>query len=207
MLVLIDESGETGFKDTSSRYFILTMVVFRDADAEGRYLKAEATARIIKQVMAETRHKPEFHFTDCSQRVRNAFFTGLNAHECDFEVYSLIVDKKLIVSDHLKKNPQKFYNFMLKQLLTHSPVEGATIKIDGQKSKAFRKALQSYLRQGNHGMLAKLKFADSKKDVLIQLADMACGAIAYSYNRSDRLESDTYLKMLGRRVVSIWHFK
>lgn len=207
MLVLIDESGETGFKDNSSRFFILTMVVFREVDTEGRYPKAEQAANIIKQIMSETRHKPEFHFTDCSQRVRNAFFTGLNVNGCDFEIYSLVVDKKLIVSDHLKKNPQKFYNFMLKQLLTHSPVAGATIKIDGQKSKAFRKALQSYLRQGNHGMLAKLKFADSKQDVLIQLADMACGAIAYTYNRSDRLESDAYLKMLGRRVMNIWPFK
>ncbi len=207
MLVLIDESGDPGFKDNSSRYFILTMIVFREADDHGRYPKAEQAASVIKDAMISTRHKPEFHFTDCSQRVRNSFFAALNSSTCDFEVYSLVVDKKLIVSDHLKKSPQKFYNFMLKQLMTHSPIEGATVKIDGQKSKAFRKALQSYLRQGNHGMLAKLKFSDSKQDLLIQLADMACGAVAYNYNRSDRLESDTYLKMMGRRVRNIWDFR
>lgn len=41
MLVLIDESGDTGFKESSSRYFVLTMVVFKDGDDAGRYLLAE----------------------------------------------------------------------------------------------------------------------------------------------------------------------
>ncbi len=208
MLVLIDESGETGFKEGSSRFFILTMIVFPDGSPEnGRYIKAEETADVIHRLMQETRHKPEFHFTNCSAKVRKAFFSGLNAAGCAFDVYALIVDKKHITSPHLRKNPGKFYNFMLKQLLTHNPIDGATIKIDGQKSKAFRKALQAYLRQGNHQMIAKLKFVDSKKDVLIQLADMACGAIAYSCNRGDRLESDLYKKMLGKRIKNLWKFK
>lgn len=206
MLVLIDESGDTGFKEASSRYFILTMVVFPQVE-DGRYLAAELTASVIKKVMLDTRQKPEFHFTACSQGVRSSFFHAMNESACEFDVYSLVVDKTLVTSDLLKKNSTKFYNFFLKQLLTNNPVDGATIKIDGQKSKEFRKALQSYLRQGNHGMLTKLKFCDSKSDVLIQLADMACGAIAYSYNRADKLESGTYKKMLGKRIKNIWMFK
>ncbi|MCB1563898.1 MAG: DUF3800 domain-containing protein [Alphaproteobacteria bacterium] len=206
MLVSIDESGDTGFKEASSRYFILTMVVFPE-EKGGRYPAAEQTAASIKRVMQQTRHKPEFHFTACSHGVRNSFFHALNEDGCDFDIYSLVVDKTLVTSDVLKKNSTKFYNFFLKLLLTNNPVDGATIKIDGQKSKEFRKALQSYLRQGNHGMIAKLKFCDSKEDVLIQLADMACGAIAYSYNRADKLESGIFKKLLGKRIKNIWLFK
>lgn len=63
------------------------------------------------------------------------------------------------------------------------------------------------MRRDQKGMLGELKFVDSKGDVLVQLADMACGAIAYSYNRTDRLESDIYLRLLRRWVRNIWPFK
>lgn len=55
--------------------------------------------------------------------------------------------------------------------------------------------------------MSKLKFADSKNDSLIQLADMCCSAIAYSYSRSDRLQSDSYVRLLGKRVQNIWEFQ
>ncbi len=90
MLVLIDESGDTGFKEGSSRFFVMTMIVFDDNDGDGRYPSAEETSLTIKN------------------------------------------------------------------------------------------------------------------DYLIQLADMCCSAIAYSYNRSDRLESDTYVKIRGTRIKNIW---
>lgn len=96
---------------------------------------------------------------------------------------------------------------MLKQLLGHNPIENATVKVDGQKSKAFKKALQSYLRKGQEGMLKKLTFVDSHKDILVQLADMACGAIAYEYNRQDRMNAKEYRIRLGKKVKNIWLFQ
>lgn len=74
MLVVIDESGDTGFKENSSCFFVMTMVVFKHSDGCGRYLAAEHTAHLIKEAMRETRHKPEFHFTACSKSVRISFF-------------------------------------------------------------------------------------------------------------------------------------
>lgn len=73
-------------------------------------------------------------------------------------------------------------------------------KIDGEKSKIFRNELKTYLRRGQDGMVNKLKFANSKTDYLIQLADMCCSSIAYSYNRGDKLNADSYKKLLGKRI-------
>lgn len=207
MLILIDESGDTGFKATSSRYFILTMVCFDGPDDDGRYGEAERTARVIKDVMATTRHKPEFHFTDCSQKVRRSFFHSLKEQNCTFSIYALVVDKGRVTGDTLRLSSSKFYNFFLKQLLSQSSVQGATIKIDGQKSKSFRRALQSYLRNESPDMIKKLRFNDSKTDVLIQLADMMCGAISYRYNQSGKLAPDIYMAMIGGRIKSITEFK
>lgn len=207
MLVLIDESGDTGFKQGSSRYFVMAMVVFETHDGNGRYPDAEHTARVIQQVQEETGHKPEFHFSQCSHRVRRAFFQKLNRENCVFDLYVMVIDKQKIYSPHLKKNTKNFYNFILKQLLAHNPVSSAKVKIDGDKSKAFRQTLKTYLRKGQDGMVNTLKFSNSKNDFLIQLADMCCSAVAYRYSRQDRLESDIYMNMLEDRLIDVWEFE
>lgn len=208
MLVLIDESGDTGFKEGSSRYFVMTMIVFNGCDKHGRYLSAEKAATTILQVKSEVNHKPEFHFSKCHHKVRQSFFRGLNANHCQFKVYSLVVDKKKIYSAHLKKKNKDFYNFVLKQLLKNNPIRDAKVKIDGSKGRAFKKALKSYLRQGQSGMINKLSFVNSESDSLIQLADMCCSAIAYSFkHQGDRLDADIYKNLIGKRIVNIWEFE
>ena len=57
MFVFIDESGDTGFKEGSSRYFVMTMVVFNDNDGDGRYPTAEQTSSVLLQVKSEIKHK------------------------------------------------------------------------------------------------------------------------------------------------------
>ncbi len=207
MLVIIDESGDTGFKDGSSRYFVMAMIVFEDNDGDGHYPSAEHTSSIIRQIKEDASHKTEFHFSQCSHKVRQAFFSGLNKNSCDFKVYALVIDKQKIYSPQLRSNTKSFYNFILKQLLAKNPIVNAKIKIDGRKSKIFRNELKTYLRRGQDGMVNKLKFANSKTDYLVQLADMCCGAIAYSYNRGDKLNADTYIKLLGKRIKNIWEFE
>lgn len=207
MLVLIDESGETGFKSGSSSHLIITMIVFADRTTDGRYPAAEHAARVVSDLLISLRHKPEFRFSACSGKVREAFFRRLAAANVDFAVYAMVADKAKITSPHLRKNGKDFYNFFLKQLLVKNPIHNAVVKIDGQKSCQFRRALASYLRQGRSGMLEKLKFCDSKSDMLIQLADMACGAVAHQVNRTDRMGSDLYVKLLGQRIKNIWMFQ
>ena len=207
MLVIIDESGDTGFKDGSSRYFVMAMIVFGDNDGDGHYPSAEHTSSTIQQIQETTHHKPEFHFSQCSHRVRQAFYSGLNKSHCDFKVYALVIDKQKIYSPHLRSNTKSFYNFILKQLLAKNPIANAKVKIDGKKSKIFRNQLKTYLRRGQDGMVSKLKFANSRTDHLVQLADMCCSAIAYSYNRGDKLNADVYTKLLGKRIKNIWDFE
>jgi len=207
MLVIIDESGDTGFKAGSSRYFVMTMVVFDDNDGTGHYPSAEHTSLMIKEIKEAVNQKPEFHFSQCSHKVRQAFFNGLNKHKCNFKVYALVIDKQKIRSPHLRSNTKSFYNFILKQLLAKNPIVGGKIKIDGKKGKIFRNELKTYLRRDQDGMVSKLKFANSKTDFLVQLADMCCSAIAYSYNRRDKMNADVYINLLGKRIKNIWDFE
>ena len=58
----------------------------------------------------------------------------------------------------------------------------ASIVIDGSGDRQFKRAMRSYLRQHlDERSVRKVRLKDSRKDPLIQLADMVAGAIARSY--------------------------
>jgi spore maturation protein SpmB len=62
LLVLIDESGDAGFKLArgSSPYFVVAMVIFDD------FKEAEGASAIIETARATLRIKTEFKFNKCA---------------------------------------------------------------------------------------------------------------------------------------------
>jgi hypothetical protein len=106
-----------------------------------------------------------------------------------FRVRALVVDKRRIHSPQLRNRKDYFYNYFVRMLFEHDNdrLQGARVKIDGTGSHELVRALKVYLRQQlSEGKIAKLSFADSREDNLIQLADMVAGAIARSYREGSR---------------------
>lgn len=119
-----------------------------------------------------------------------------------------MIEKAKLRSDHLRSRPDKFYNFFVNLLIKHDGgvLQGANVKIDGSGDREFKRALKSYLRrQAERGKIKKLKFADSRGDNLIQLADMVTGAIARSY--SGRKDADRWRSKIGDKISNVWEFK
>lgn len=204
MLVLIDESGDPGFKIArgSTPHFVVAMVVFRDLK------QAEATSKVIETARAQLRVKPEFKFNKCSHMARDGFFEAIQP--CSFAVRALVVDKASIYSDSLREDKERFYNYFVKLLLEHDNgvLQGARIKIDGSGDREFKQELERYLRQQcQAGKIASVKFSESHRDNLIQLADMAAGAIARSYRDGDRKHADRWRKMLAQKIEDVWDFR
>ena len=84
----------------------------------------------------------------------------------------------------------------------------ARIKIDGSGSQVFRQEIKRYLRQQlGSGKIQSLKFADSRRDNLVQLADMAAGAIARSYREDGRARHDRWRLALQPKIEDIWDFQ
>ncbi len=203
MLVFIDESGDAGFKIGSSEHLVIAMVIF-----EG-YEEADKTRKIIKETMVRIKQKPEFKFSKCSQTNRMHFFTAIN--NCCFSVRYICLGKKIIWSDHLRKNPIQFYNYALKSLISHTKLKNAKIRIDGNGKKELSKALITYLRGYSEiGAIDKLKMVDSCKEELIQLADMVAGALARPYNSPDKKDANTWKSMIEAKIdkdKGEWIFK
>lgn len=204
MLVLIDESGDAGFKIArgSTPYFVVAMVIFRD------YKEAEAASRAIAEARERLRVKPEFKFNKCHPNARDGFFETVAPFS--FGVRAVVVNKARIYSDNLREHKERFYNFFVKSLLKHDNdvLQGARVKIDGSGDREFKRELEHYLRQQcQDGKIASVKFAESHRDNLIQLADMAAGAIARSYREEDRKDADRWRRMLARKIEDVWEFR
>ena len=204
MLILIDESGDAGFKLTrgSSSHFVVAMVIFRD------FAQAEAAGRAIGEARQRLRVKPEFKFNKCAHPVRDAFFEAVRPFA--FGVRALVVDKQRVYSDNLRNHADSFYSYFVRLLLKYDDalIEGARIKIDGSASHEFKRDLAHYLRtRQSEKNIVSIKFFDSHRDNLIQLADMAAGAIARSYREGERKDAHRWRDMLSEKIEEIIEFQ
>jgi hypothetical protein len=201
MLVLIDESGDAGFKlkRGSSTHFVVSMTIFKSFD------EAERCSAAIKALQAKVRAYPEFKFSNSRSEIRDQFFTCVQ--QFDFSIYALAVPKQSIYSAALRSDTDKFYNYFVRQLLSYhkSALVNARIKIDESGDKNFKKELAAYLRRMvESDCIKSIKFKPSKGDHLIQLADMVTGAIARSY--SDKKDNARWHSMLVSKIANLWKF-
>jgi hypothetical protein len=187
MLVLIDESGDCGLKfgNGSSELFVCVAVVFSDA------FSADACERAINGLRFKL-HKPtgfEFHFSECSNRVREAFFKTVN-HET-FRYAGFVVDKRKLYGERFR-DPKQVYEFsvgivceQVKPLLHNSK-----IILDKSGDRAFKLRLEKTLKRQMTNLdgscnIRKVTMEHSHSNSLVQLADMVCGALARSCATSD----------------------
>jgi len=80
------------------------------------------------------------------------------------------------------------------------------ITIDGRADKHYAKEIKIFLRKGLkekgvHG--SRVFLVDSRKNSLIQLADIIVGSVARSYNKS-KTDNQTYIKALGDKIAGIY---
>lgn len=202
MLVVIDESGDPGFKveKGSSPIFVAAMAIFRTGE------DAQATEKRIRQAKTDLRVRSEFKFNKSSNAVRDGFFAAVRG--CPFAVRAIVVNKALIYSPHLKTDKEDFYRFFIRQILTNDgdTLADAKVLIDGSGDREFRRMLQRSLRRQAGTRVKSVAFGNSKNDLLVQLADMCAGAIARSY-RPDRPDRLRWWRMLRPRIDDIWDFR
>lgn len=203
MLVFIDESGCAGFKFVrgSLEHFVVALVSFRSHDA------ARRTDEIIRQAQVDLNIYPEFKFSDSRDEVRDEFFRRVGPQP--FDVRAIVVHKPTIYSAHLREHKDRFYNYFVKTLINShaSTMAAADVRIDGSGDRVFKRELNAYLRrQLPTGCVRSVKFIDSRRDRLVQLADMCVGAIARSY-RTDRTNPERWRELLRPRLKNVWEFQ
>jgi hypothetical protein len=204
MLVLIDESGDCGLKfgAGSSELFVCVAVVFSDT------FSADACERAIDGLRLQL-HKPpsfEFHFSESSNKVREAFFRTVN-HE-DFRYAGFVVEKRKLRGERFQ-DPKQVYEFavglvceQVKPLLDNSK-----IIIDKNGDRRFKRRLEKTLKRqmtNSEGLcsIKKVTMENSQSNRLVQLADMVAGSL----NRSCASRDNRFRDLIRgkEKFVQTW---
>lgn len=204
MLIFMDESGDTGFKFhlSSSRYFVLTVVIFENLES------AEKANTAINNIRNELKLPDGFEFkfsTNTSDIVKTKFLKKLSSH--DFRYRSVIIDKTALIKHEPGSPESNLYRVVTNELFLRAEnrVSNAAVFIDRTaKSQTFIRDFNKYLRKRLNTNIQKLigqvRHKDSKSNNLLQLADMVCGAVYRKYNRKD----DSFYKMIKKREEDLW---
>lgn len=145
------------------------------------------------------RIKDELHFCNKSNLIRDKFFNYIK--NSNFSVKAICVNKQELHSEYLIDNPNKLYNYLLKMLLDSLKVESEIkIILDGKGNKTLEKQLKHYLKENSKLNVKKIKIQDSKKDVLLQLADMIASSIGHSYNKKEKTNANRWKNIISHKI-------
>ena len=201
-LIFIDDSGDPGFKSVSSDNFVMAAALFIDPK------NAESVMREIGSYRKELgwRYNHEFKFTKNPKNIVMELLKRVNQY--DFRVYAVYIDKV----DFRKITPgmvpffdkERLYNWMIKELLREMPIKTAKITIDGRSSKQNMRNTKTYLRReiSGDGVKVDIKFEDSTRADLLQLADIIAGSVNRSL-QTNKTDTKKYISMLGSKMAKI----
>jgi hypothetical protein len=196
MLVVIDESGDPGFSIGSSQYFVLGMLCF------STYALAEKASATVEEVRRIAGTKGEFKFSSSSDRLKEIFFGKI--YDCEFEVRTVIVDKRAVRRKEVRSSPANFYLLCLRSLISETGglPPSTTVKIDKCGDYRFRNACAQYVRKELvSGTIRSFKSVNSSSDNLVQLADMVTGAIARPYNSPHKNNAYRWYDLIQHKIA------
>lgn len=200
-LIFIDDSGDPGFKKgVSSSNFILAAALFMDSD----------TAKLVNDAIIEYRRllgwrdDYEFKFAKIRKDIIIELLKIVTHY--DFQIYAVYVNKENYANlFRFYLDSEKFYNWATKELLSIMPLAEAKIKIDGKYNKQYKLHVKTYIRKelnSESRKVADFGVQDSKRDNLIQLADIIAGSIHRSF-QSNKTDSEKYIRIIKKKIVKL----
>ena len=204
MLVLVDESGDVGFKFSkgSSQFFAVTSVLFENNE------EAQQCDLCIDRLRKDLQFPQEFefHFHENKPETRKAFLQAIARY--NFRCFTVIVDKAKLDIKALS-TVASLYRYVCGLVFENAKpyLNEAVVVIDGSGSRDYKRRVQQFLKNrindptAKHRHIKKVKVEDSARDNLLQLADMVSGAIYRSF--SEKQEAQEYGRIIAPREVSV----
>ena len=198
-LIFIDDSGDPGFRGSTSDFLIMAAAVFTSSEDATKLNKAISDFR----KSLGWRDEAEFKFRKTNKQVIKQFL-GVVGHY-DFEVFAVYINKTNYARTLPLLDREKLYNWTVKELLKIIPLHNACVKIDGCTDKKYELRMASYIRREiniKERKIVDFKLMDSNKDSLIQLADIVAGAINRSMH-PEKTDAMNYISLLQDKVTCI----
>lgn len=206
----IDEFGAFGFNfenEGCSTHFIITAIIIDENDISE-----------IKQKVSEIRNKyfPNGEIKSSrigkDHRKRISILNELKV--LPFKIFALICDKRKIYEQSGLRYKQSFYKFInnlvYKEL--RSSFSNLVITADEIGGNDYLPSFAKYIREREIPLSffdkSLFRFENSKDDVIIQIADVISGSLAYNYDEHKKVKANgnNYKSMLASKILMIKEF-
>ena len=203
MLIFIDESGDPGLniERGSSKYFIVALVGFNDHDEA-----LEVDDRI--SLLRNEQRLPdnfEFRFNKLKPGYRRTFLETVARY--NFFYFAVAMNKADLAGHKFDLN-ESLYNYACGLIFEKAKprLANAIVVIDENGSKNFKSKLKRYLVRrlkddSGKCFIKKVRTQDSRKNNLVQLADMIVGAVARSF--SGKKDAEECRNLIAHREIHV----
>ncbi len=194
--IFIDESGDLGFTDKGSGYFIIALLATSNPE------HVQRTIRRVRDTIKSRRKPAELHWHSSSDLVRSRLLRRLAM--LDIELHLLILDKKS-VSEYLHEKKDRLYHYLAGLIIDQASFSDRDVLIifdKRSKNRLVREDLSMYIlnkiaeRDGR--VTARIRHERSTDERGLQAADMIAGAAFRKYQHGDEL----LLAIISKRIVT-----
>ena len=201
-IVHIDESGDMGLlkAHTSTLRIIVAAVLVTESDNLTELVAAIDGFR----AGLGWRELDEFKFSSTRKSVIKDLLKFIQKY--DFEAYAVVIDKSRIFGVPTLSPDETLHGYAIKELLLKIKLSEPTIVIDGIADRKPAQRMKTYLRRAlkQHGVeKCKISFVDSRRESMIQLADIVAGSIARSFDTS-KADHNDYTELLKSKIKGIY---
>ena len=205
-----DEFGAYGFafdKPGVTTHFIITAIIVNEEDLPSLRSSVEE----IRKKHFQTGEMKSSHLKNNHSRIRNILDDLM---PLPFTIYYLVVDKRKIFEQSGLRIKTSFYKF-LNQVASNAlrlSFQELTIVADETGGNEFMQSFSQYVKAKNPSLTLfdefNFRFNRSNDGVLIQLADIMSGCIAFSYDETKKVKANgaNYKSYLGRKIIGIQEF-
>ena len=187
--IFLDESGDLGFKETSSKWFLFTIAITNNRRTLEKVIKRARNALLKNQ-----RNVSELHAYHASDSTRKRVLKELSKID-DLKIFCTILNKKKVYAD-LQNQKNYLYNYTANILLDRLHSE-AIIDLDEplylcvdrkDTNKNIRQNFEQYiersLKEKRLGIVS-MESKASHSDKSLQATDFLSWAIFRKYERGD----------------------
>ena len=202
--IYIDESGDLGTREGSSKFIILSALVVNDSMDLDRIIKNMRRNKFKK----ELKKASEIKANKSSYAVIMYMLDKLNLVP-GVKIYYIVLDKSKLYSNYLKEEKHKLYNFVAGKLAQNIIIDNSDceIKIDRSKGSLFlQEDFNSYferkLKEGSKNIKCKIEHSYSHSWSGLQFADI----LAWSCFQKFEYGNEEYIKELKieQEIYQIW---
>ncbi len=199
--IFLDESGDLGFKERSSKWFLFTIVLIND------HKRIEKVIKNIRKGLKKKYKIRELHAYHADKITRIRMLKKLSEIK-EIKILSIILNKQKVYID-LQKQKDYLYNYTANILLDRlhnkrliKTSEPINLFIDQKDTKKFiRENFEKYLKnnlikRGNNGRI-EIKIKPSHTERCLQAVDFVSWAIFRKYERNDY----EYYELVKNKII------